>query len=101
MPFYRCLNRGEGFPGSLIGVTGTTGFFTTRFVKADDASAAEQAVLNLLRQDPLLLSSRAERPRQATVYCDEVIEVSAEVASQTENEMGFTFFAGESEASDA
>jgi hypothetical protein len=37
---YRCLVRGENFPGEMLSLPYDVGFYTTRFVAASDAGAA-------------------------------------------------------------
>ena len=93
MPLFRCMIRGENFPGQLIGQKGLVGFYTTRFVEADNAEEAELAGLEVLRTDPDL-EIRSEKLRQqeplAKVYFEEIVEV-AEDTDRVPNE-GATWF---------
>lgn len=91
MPFFRCQIRGEGFPGSLIGEAGAVGFYATRFVKAADAGTAEKVVIGWLREEPTLLAC-AERPKQAKVWFEEIMEISVEEGMQARGGVGFTFY---------
>ena len=51
MPFYRCMMRGEDFPGELIGSTGDFGFYTTRWVQALTAWRAELKAVEMIRKE--------------------------------------------------
>ena len=78
MALYRCLIRGENFPGQLMLSKGLVGFYTTRFVEADSAEAAELAGLDVLRHDPDLqirLEKLQQQEPQAKVYFEEIVEV--------------------------
>jgi len=88
---YRCLLRGENFPGILIGEQGKTiGFYTTRFVDAASPEEAEQAALNVLRGDSTLAVPAEQRTPDATVFVERIDEMQAD-AERTPN-AGFTFF---------
>lgn len=89
---YRCLVRGENFPGEMLTLPYDVGFYTTRFVTAADAGAAEMAVLAMLKEDPALARPDvpAEKAKRARVYFEK-IEVVPDDTPQTPNS-GFTFF---------
>jgi len=91
MQFFRCLMRGENFPGELIGENRLIGFYATRFVEAVDLHAAKCLALESLRQDDSL-QSKSARTSDAKVYFEEVVEVSAEAAALASGGVGFTFF---------
>jgi hypothetical protein len=52
MPFYRCLIRGENFAWKTDSGWELMGFYTTRWVQASHAPAAEQHVVTRLREEP-------------------------------------------------
>lgn len=86
MPLFRCLIRGENFPGALIGSEEPIGFYTTRFVEAGSPEEAEMLAIGLLRDDANL----DVPPEHASVYFEEI----EEVPERTEQlpDKGFSFF---------
>lgn len=58
MKIFKCFIRGEGFPGLVVGVSGSVGFYTTHYVRASDESEIEsivwQNMLNDERLSPIL-----------------------------------------------
>jgi hypothetical protein len=93
MPLFRCLIRGEGFPASLLGDKGPVGFYTTRFVEAETANAAEHAAVDVLRRDPTLAVPERQRTAEAKVFVEHIEEVPAE--TERRPDAGFTFFVGD------
>lgn len=92
MNWYRCLIRGENFPGALIGEAHPIGFFTTRYVEALTPDAAEMKALSNLKLHPSLqLPKGVNKPKNARVYFEEIVEVSADEVTDTD--MGFSFHA--------
>lgn len=73
---YRCLIRGENFPGMVIGKNGLVGFFTTRWVEALDEVSAEHLALQGLKKEPLFEIALELRHAEARVYFDEIIAVA-------------------------
>lgn len=57
MKKYRVFVRGENFLMNVDSVNQMLGFYTTRFVEAEDEQAAEYAVMDSLRSDPKLVGS--------------------------------------------
>lgn len=99
MGWFRCLVRGERFPGALIGEPGAVGFYVTRFVfvESDDPDEAEAAVLRSLRDEPALrLPSdpsppiEADAPSRARVFFEEVEPVDTRDVPDVAP--GFAFF---------
>jgi hypothetical protein len=77
--WFKCFIRGENFPGQLVGRAGLLGFYTTRFVKANDAEAAESDTLQSLRADPRLAPPSEYTPTgKAKIYFEEIEEITAE-----------------------
>lgn len=67
------------------------GFYTTRYIAAPDAGAAEVAVLAMLRADPSLqLPAGIEKSKAARVYFDRIEVVPADTPPVPNS--GFTFF---------
>lgn len=78
MAWFKCSIRGENFPGQLIGAEGLLGFYTTRFVEAIDAEAAETDALHRLKADPKLAPPSGFTPAgQAKVYFEAIEEIVA------------------------
>lgn len=78
MPWYRCLIRGEHFPGRLIGQSQSVGFYVTRFVEAADPATAETIALQMLRADPKLAPPTRFQPSgREQVFVEEIEACSA------------------------
>jgi hypothetical protein len=78
MAWFRCLIRGENFPGQMIGEAGPVGFYVTRFVEAADTTEAEAAALRALRAEPKMTPPPGHTPSgQARVFFEVVEEVAA------------------------
>jgi hypothetical protein len=90
MPLFRCLIRGDNFPGKLIGKRKPVGFYTTRFIEAATAEQAEMLAVELLRTDPNLDAAPKHRTGDARVYFEEIHEVPEE--TERKPNKGFTFF---------
>jgi hypothetical protein len=90
MPLFRCLIRGDNFPGKLIGKRKPIGFYTTRFVEADTPEQAELMAVESLRADPDLEVAPKHRTGEARVYFEEIHEVPDE--TERKPNKGFTFF---------
>lgn len=76
MTWYKCLIRGENFPGELIGQQHRVGFYVTQFVQAATPDAAEHTALSKLKSHASLqLPEGAEKPKNARVYFEEIVEV--------------------------
>lgn len=90
MQVYRVVLHGQNFPGTILGEAGRIGFYTTRFVDAEDPNAAEKAALALLRSDSSLNVSADHRALDARVLIEELAEVPAE--TERIPDAGFTFY---------
>jgi hypothetical protein len=90
MPLFRCLIRGENFPGELIGLTTAVGFHATRFVDAESAAEAEQLAVAGLREDAALTVTAEPRVKNAKVYFESIEEVLT--GTDRLPNTGFTFF---------
>ena len=76
MPFYRCLIRGENFPGECVASEGLWGFYTTRWVQALNVRAAELKAVAAMRKDPSFKAPPgAPRSRDARVYVEEIVRI--------------------------
>jgi hypothetical protein len=91
MASYRCLIRGENFPGQLAGQAGLVGFYLTRFVEAESPAGAEAAALEGLRSERKLVPPPGyKRTGQAQVFFEEIAE--AVPGEMPEGEPGFVWF---------
>jgi hypothetical protein len=90
MALFRCLIRGENFPGELIGQSAAVGFHATRFVEAQSAGEAERIAVAALRQDAALTVSVEPRTKNAKVYFESIEEVPA--GTERVPNSGFAFF---------
>jgi hypothetical protein len=89
--WYRCVIRGENFPGALVGENKPIGFYTTQFVQDISPDAAELQALSLLKQhDSLQVPAGVEKPNTARVYFEEIAEVRADEVP--EQKMGLSFY---------
>jgi hypothetical protein len=92
VPWFRCFIHGENFPGALIGGADPVGFYTTRFVEADDPEAAELAGLAMLRADPHLAPPPDFTPTgEAKVFFERIEEIPPEDVPAVQ--AGFTWYA--------
>jgi hypothetical protein len=98
MKKFRVLVRGENFLINIDDVEQKHGFYTTRYVEAQDEEAAEYAVMNMLRRDPKLakgvFNDKSDPPM---MYAEEVEEMDSldRLPSTT---TGFAFYPDEKEA---
>jgi hypothetical protein len=77
MAWFKCLIRGENFPGTLIDRPGLVGFYVTRFVEAASLDEAETESLRTLRDEPKLARPSSEVPTGRTkVFFEEITELS-------------------------
>jgi hypothetical protein len=90
MPLFRVLLHGQNFPGLILGKSAPIGFYTTRFVEADDEHAAAGAALAQLREATELNVPAEHRTKNAQVFIEEAIRVP-EDTEQTPNS-GFAFY---------
>lgn len=90
MPLFRCLIRGDNFPGKLIGKKKPIGFYTTRFVEAESPKEAEFLAVEILKNDPDLEVAPKHRTEDARVFFEEIDEVPHDTRRVPNN--GFTFF---------
>lgn len=97
MPLFRCLIRGDDFPGSLLGQKNPVGFYATRFVEADSPKEAEMLALDLLRNDPTLDVAPDQRVQSASIFFESIEEVS--IGTERTPNKGFTFFEMETQPS--
>jgi hypothetical protein len=91
MPTYSCFIRGENFPLRVDGRIKPMGFYTTRLVEAPSPDEAEFVALRLLRKERSLLVPKSARTKEAMVYFERIVRVSAARKRNAPN-TGFTFF---------
>ena len=87
----RCFVHGKNFPGAILALPYSFGFYTTRYIAAVDAQAAEMAVLESLRNEPALqLPADMEKPTDARVYFESIDAVPNDTPPVPN--AGFTFY---------
>ena len=90
MNWYRCLIRGENFPGALVGEDHPVGFYTTRYVQELTPEAAELKALSLLKQHTSLQPPDGiAKPKAAKVYFEEIVEVAADEVPDEDKGLSF------------
>jgi hypothetical protein len=97
MKKFRIFVRGENFLINLDGVNQKLGFYTTRFVEADDEEAAEYAVMDLLRSDPKLVKGVLNEESDPPMMYAEEIEELQSFETFPIPAHGFTFYPEEGE----
>ena len=90
MTVYRCLVRGDDFPGVILGQDAPVGFYTTLFVEADSAEQAEAIALGQLRNDPRLQLPEGTRSPGTRVFFEEIDALPG--MATPEPASGFSFF---------
>src|SRR5687768_6172626 len=98
MKKFRVFVRGENFLINLDDVEQKLGFYTTKYVEAQNEEAAEHIVMNMLRDDPKLakgvLNDKSDPPM---MYAEEVEEIESFEAVPLPGS-GFAFYPDEKEA---
>jgi hypothetical protein len=93
---YRVLLRGENFLINTDEKATLFGFYTTRFVKANDPEEAELLAVDLIRQDDSLrktvLNEQSDPPM---IFAKEIAEVDPDDVPESVG--GYTFFSTEEE----
>ncbi len=91
MPWFRTFIRGENFKMRVEGKVQALGFYTNRFVEADDQRGAELAALAAIKAEPKLqgtpVNERADPPR---IYVEEIEEMHE--TSRPDVSHGLMFF---------
>jgi len=92
---YRVLIQGQNFLINLDGANKKLGFYTTRYVEADNVKDAEHKSIELIRNDQSLkqtvLNSKDDLPM---IYIDETTEIeSFDGVDMTE--IGFAWYPNE------
>ena len=90
MKHFRVFLRGENFLLTVDGQQTRMGFYTTRFVQADNPESAELLAVDLLRTDKKLRGVANLRSDPPMIFADEIDEVAAD--DVPESSSGFTFF---------
>jgi hypothetical protein len=76
MAWFRCLIRGENFPGVLVDRDYAMGFYIIRLVESANAHEAELAAVESLRSESKLALPDGHAPSpQSRVYVEEMEEV--------------------------
>ncbi len=72
---WRVSLEGKNFWLKLDDSAKKFGFFTTRYVEADDPENAENAAVQMLREDPKLQAVLNDRSDPPTIFAGEIIEI--------------------------
>ena len=97
MKNYQVFVRGENFLINLYGVNQKMGFYTTRFVEAENEEAAEYAAMDMLRGDPKLVKGVLnEGSDPPMMYAEEIEELKSFKGFPVPG-TGFAFYPEESE----
>ena len=98
MKKFKVIVRGENFLISIDDLKQKRGFYTVRFLEAQDEEAAEYAVMDMLRDDPKLtkgvLNDKSDPPM---MYAEEVEEIDSFEGFPLQA-TGFAFYPDEKEA---
>ena len=74
------------------------GFYTTRWVKADNPESAEQMAVDLIRNDPTLKEAvQNQTDDQPMIFLEELVEVGWLEFFRRNPGSGFTFYPNDSE----
>ena len=90
MKTFRVFLRGENFLLTFDGRQTRLGFYTTRFVQANNPEGAELIAVDLLRNDKTLRGVANLRSDPPMVFADKSDEVAADDVADIAS--GFTFF---------
>ena len=91
MAFYRVFLRGENFLMEVDGKPTRMGFYTTRFVQANNRDGAELLAVDLIRSDSWLKKSVSnDRSDPPKIFAEEIDLVEGEGAPDVG--AGFSFF---------
>ena len=96
MKKFKVFVHGENFLVNHDGVEEKLGFYTTRFLEAQNEEAAEYAVMDMLRDElaELVLNDKSDTPM---MYAEEVDELDS-FAGFSVPGGGFTFYTNKKEA---
>jgi hypothetical protein len=90
MKHFRVFLRGENFLLTVDGQQTRMGFYTTRFVQANNPEGAKLLAVDLLRNDKKLRGVANLRSDPPMIFADEIDEVEAD--DVPERPAGFTFY---------
>jgi hypothetical protein len=88
MKKFKVVVRGENFLMNVDSVEKRMGFYTTRFVEAENEEAAEYAVMDILRDDLEPLNDKSDSPM---MYAEKVEELDSFAGFPVPG-AGFTFY---------
>jgi len=90
MKHFRVFLRGANFLLTFDGQQTRMGFYTTRFVQANNPEGAELLAVDLLRSDKTLRRAANLKTDPPMIFADEIAEVAADDVPDVSS--GFTFF---------
>jgi hypothetical protein len=92
MKNYRVFVRGENFLINVDGCVKKLGFYTTRFVEANDEREAEENAISILRKDPKLRGCILNKESDTPMLFVEEIEKVDSFDGLTLPGAGFSFY---------
>ena len=93
---WRVLLEGRNFWLRVDSDTRRLGFYTTRFVEAEDERSAELVAIQLIRDDPKLPEVLHQRSDPPMIYAEEITAVAA--PDRDHPNTGYTFYLEEGDA---
>lgn len=91
---FRVLVNGQNFLLNQDGIAQKTGFYTTRFVEAQDVEQAEAIAVELIKNDTklsgIILNQGGDTP---ILYVEEIEEVK-----QLQQQIGYAFYSEEEDS---
>lgn len=96
---YKVLVRGENFLLNVDGKNQKLGFYTTRFLEAQNEEGAEEMAIALVRDDPKLRSGVLnEQSDTPVMFAEEIVELESFDGREIPR-TGFVFYPEEKEKS--
>jgi hypothetical protein len=97
MPYFKVFLNGENFWLQAEGKPARLGFYTTRFVEAENEREAELKAVEMLRDNEKLKQVLNDDSDAPMIYCESVESIEP-FDPETVVQHGFTFYPVESDA---
>ena len=97
MNHYQISLNGENFWFEKEGKPSRLGFYTTRYVIAENESEAENKAVQMLRDDPQLKNVLNDKSDPPMIYCESIDVINAFELSTVVNQ-GYVFYPGETDS---
>ena len=96
MTYWRVYLNGGNFWLKVEGEPKRLGFYTTRYVEADNAGAAEKVAVQMLREEEKLQGVLNDPSDPPMIYAEDVSEV--ELGESIMPHVGYTFYLEEDDS---